>query len=124
MYEFADNDVIEDSHQTMRARERAAMDRLIAMLRAAQEKGPQSRELVDALFYLRRLWMIFINDLNDPNNELPAQLRAGIISIGVWMMKEIDRVRGGVTNDLTPMIEIKVLIRHGLKGGSSRHEHH
>ena len=48
-------------------------------------------------------------------NELPAQLRAGIVSIGVWMMKEIDRVRGGVTNDLTPMIEINVLIRNGLK---------
>ena len=94
MYEFAYNDVIEDSHQTLRAREQAAMDRVIGMLRAAQEKGPQSRELVDALFYLRRLWMIFIDDLNDPNNELPAQLRAGIISIGVWMMKEIDRVRG------------------------------
>ena len=115
MYEFAYNDVIEDSHQTLRAREQAAMDRVIAMLRAAQEKGPQSRELIDALFYLRRLWMIFIDDLNDPNNELPAQLRAGIISIGVWMMKEIDRVRGGVTNDLTPMIEINVLIRNGLK---------
>ncbi len=115
MYEFAYNDVIEDLHQTLRAREQAAMDRVIAMLRAAQEKGPQSRELIDALFYLRRLWMIFIDDLNDPNNELPAQLRAGIISIGVWMMREIDRVRGGVTNDLTPMIEINVLIRNGLK---------
>jgi len=115
MYEFAYNDVIEDSHQTLRAREQAAMDRVIGMLRAAQEKGPQSRELVDALFYLRRLWMIFIDDLNDPNNELPAQLRAGIVSIGVWMMKEIDRVRGGVANDLTPMIEINVLIRNGLK---------
>ena len=115
MYEFAYNDVIEDSHQTLRAREQAAMDRVIEMLRAAQEKGPQSRELIDALFYLRRLWMIFIDDLNDPNNELPAQLRAGIISIGVWMVKEIDRVRGGVTSDLTPMIEINVLIRNGLK---------
>ena len=71
MYEFAYNDVIEDSHQTLRARERAAMDRVIGMLRAAQEKGPQSRELIDALFYLRRLWTIFIDDLNDPNNELP-----------------------------------------------------
>src|SRR6202041_546099 len=124
MYEFAYNDVIEDSHQALRARERAAMDRLIGMLRSAQEKGPQSRELIDALFYLRRLWAIFIDDLNDPNNELPTQLRAGIISIGVWMMKEIDRVRGGLTDDLTPMIEINVLIRNGLKGGSLRHEHH
>jgi flagellar biosynthesis activator protein FlaF len=115
MYEFAYNDVIEDSHQTMRARERAAMDRLIGMLRTAQEKGPESRELIDALFYVRRLWMIFIDDLNDPNNELPAQLRAGIVSIGIWMLREIDRVRAGQTTDLTPMIGINELIRDGLK---------
>jgi flagellar protein FlaF len=115
MYEFAYNEVIEDSRQTMRARERQAMDRVIAMLRAAQEKGPGSRERVDALYYLRRLWMIFLNDLRDPNNELSDQLRAGIISIGIWMNKEIDRVRGGLTNDLTPMIEINELIRDGLK---------
>jgi flagellar biosynthesis activator protein FlaF len=115
MYEFAYNDVIEDSHKTMRARERAAMDRVIAMLRAAQGEGPQSRERVEALFYLRRLWTIFIEDLNDPSNELPDQLRAGIVSIGVWMMKEIERVRGGLTNDMTPMIEINELIRDGLK---------
>ena len=37
MYEFAYNEVIEDSRQTMRARERAAMDRVIGMLRAAQQ---------------------------------------------------------------------------------------
>jgi flagellar biosynthesis activator protein FlaF len=99
----------------MRARERQAIDRVIAMLRTAHEKGPGSRERVEALFYLRRLWMIFLNDLNDPNNELPEQLRAGIISIGIWMMKEIDRVRDGATNDLSPMIEINALIRDGLK---------
>ena len=115
MYEFAYNEVIEESRQAMRARERQAMDRVIAMLREAQAKGPRSRERVDALFYLRRLWMIFLDDLKDPGNELPAQLRAGIISIGIWMMKEIDRVRGGLTEDLTPMIEINEIIRDGLK---------
>jgi flagellar protein FlaF len=115
MYEFAYNEVIEDSRQAMRARERQAMDRVIAMLRAAQETGPQSRERVDALYYLHRLWMIFLNDLNDSNNELPDQLRAGIISIGIWMNKEIDRVRGGATSDLTSMIAINELIRDGLK---------
>ena len=30
-------------------------------------------------------------------------------------MKEIDRVRAGLTSDLTPMIEINELIRNGLK---------
>ena len=115
MYEFAYNEAVEDSHQTMRARERAAMDRVIGMLRAAQEKGPLSRERIEALFYLRRLWTIFIDDLRDPNNELPEQLRAGIISIGIWMMKEIERVRARVSDDLAPMIEINEIIRDELK---------
>jgi flagellar biosynthesis activator protein FlaF len=115
MYEFAYNEVIEESPKVMRAHERQAMDRVIEMLRAAQEKGPQSRERVEALFYLRRLWVIFLDDLSDPNNELPSQLRAGIISVGIWMNKEIDRVRSGQTDDLTPMIGINELIRDGLK---------
>ncbi len=115
MYEFAYNEVIEDSRMTMRARERQAMDRVIEMLRAAQDKGPLSRERVEALFYLRRLWTIFLDDLGDSNNELPGQLRAGIISIGIWINKEIDRARGDPATDLTPMIEINELIRDGLK---------
>jgi len=115
MYEFAYNEAVDDSRQTMRARERDAMDRVIGMLRAARDKGPLSRERIEALFYLHRLWTIFLDDLKDPNNELPEQLRAGIISIGIWMIKEIERVRSRVTDDLAPMIEINEIIRDGLK---------
>jgi flagellar protein FlaF len=115
MYEFAYNEAIEEPRMTMRARERQAMDRVIVMLRAARETGPLSPERAAALFHLRRLWTIFLDDLEDSNSELPDQLRAGVISLGAWMMKEIDRARGGLTTDLTPMIEINELIRDGLK---------
>jgi flagellar biosynthesis activator protein FlaF len=115
MYEFSYNEVIEDSPQVMRAQERQAMDRVIDMLRAARARGPGTREVIEAMYYLRRLWAIFLDDLKNPDNELPDQLRAGIISIGIWMDKEIDRVRTGQTNDLTPMIEINQIIRDGLK---------
>jgi flagellar protein FlaF len=115
MYEFSYTEVIDDSHQVMRARERSAMDRVIDMLRAARDRGAKSREAVEAIYYLRRLWAIYLDDLRDPENELPEQLRAGIISIGIWMNKEIDRFRTGQTNDLTPIIEINEIIRDGLK---------
>ena len=82
---------------------------------AARDRGPGTREVVEALFYLRSLWAIFLDDLRNPENELPGQLRAALVSIGVWMNKEIDRVRTGQTNDLTPMIEINEIIRDGLK---------
>lgn len=115
MYEFSYNEVIEESPQVMRAHERDAMDRVIEMLRTARARGPGTREVIEALYYLRRLWAIFLDDLKNPDNELPDQLRAGIISIGIWMNKEIDRVRAGQTNDLTPMIQINEIIRDGLK---------
>ena len=74
----------------------------------------RQREMVDALFFLRRLWAIFMDDLNNPQNELTPQLRAGLISIGIWVNKEIERVRTGATKDLTAMIEINEIIRDGL----------
>jgi len=91
------------------------MDKVIGLLRDAQQKGPGSRARVDALFYLKKLWTIFLDDLNHPNNELSEQLRAGLISIGVWMMKEIERARASAKGDLTPMIEINEIVRDGLK---------
>lgn len=114
MYQFAYAEVVEDSPREMRARERQAMDHAISLLRLAREKWPGTREVVDALFFLRRLWSIFTDDLNNPDNELPPQLRAALISIGIWIQKEIDRVRSGQTTDLTAMIEINEIIRNGL----------
>ena len=71
MYEFSYNEVVDDSHQVMRARERGALDRVIAMLRAARDKGENSREAIEAIFYLRRLWAIFLDDLRIPKTSCP-----------------------------------------------------
>jgi flagellar protein FlaF len=115
MYQFSYAEVAEESPQEMRGMERQVLDHAIGMLRAAQSKGPGSRELIDALFYYRRLWSIFMDDLANPENELPEELRAGLISIGIWMVKEIELIRSGKANDLTAMIEITEVIRDGLK---------
>jgi flagellar protein FlaF len=48
-----------------------------------------------------------LDDLNSPENGLPDALHAGIISIGIWVNKEIDRIRSGATHDLSPLIEIQ-----------------
>jgi flagellar biosynthesis activator protein FlaF len=114
MYQFSYAEVIDDSPGEMRARERQAMDKALELLRAAQGKAPGAREVVDALLYLRRLWTIFMQDLGSAENELPPQMRAGLISIGIWMHKEIDRVRLGKSSDLTAMIEINEIVRNGL----------
>lgn len=115
MYQFSYAEVAEELPQEMRGLERRVLDQALELLRTAREKGPGSRALVEALFYYRRLWSIFMDDLANPENELPEELRAGLISIGIWMVKEIELIRSGKANDLTAMIEITEIIRDGLK---------
>lgn len=115
MYQFSYAEVAEESPQEMRTMERRVLDQALSLLRIARNKGPGSRELIDALFYYRRLWSIFMDDLANPENELPETLRGGLISIGIWMIKEIELIRSGKATDLTAMIEITEIIRDGLK---------
>ena len=114
MYDFCYNDVADESPQVMRERERYAFDKVITLLKCAREKGVNSREAIEALYWLRELWSILLDDLQSPGNELPANIRAGIVSIGLWMLKETDEFSGGKKMDLTPIIEINEIIRDGL----------
>ena len=115
MFEFAYKEIVDEAPASMRAQERMAMDQVIDMLKAGAASGPGSRDAIHALYQLRTLWAVFLEDLNNPDNARPEALRAGLISIGIWVNKEIDRVRSGATRDLTPLIEINQIIRDGLK---------
>ena len=114
MFEFAYKDIIDDSPSAMRAQERQALDTIIRMLRHASAKGPKSLEAINALYQLRCIWGVFLDDLKSPENGLPESLRARLISIGIWVNREIDRLRAGVCEDFTPLIEINEIIRNGL----------
>ena len=114
MYEFAYNEIVEESSQAMRAQEARALDRIIAMLKEAAGSGPQSRSGINALYQLRTLWSVFLEDLNSPDNGLPAALKARLISIGIWVLKEVERLRAGDSQDMASLIEINQIIRDGL----------
>jgi len=114
MFEFAYNDIIDESPKAMRAQEKMALDRVILLLREAQAAGPGAMPTINALYQLRRLWAVFLEDLSNPENALPERLRAGIISIGIWVNREIDRIITGSATDLNPLIEINEIIRDGL----------
>ena len=50
-----------------------------------------------------------------PGNDLPVKLRADLISIGFWVMKEADRVRDDQSRSLKGLIDVSSIIRDGLK---------
>jgi flagellar protein FlaF len=114
MYRFSYAEVLEDTPQTARQRERIALEHSIELLQAAEQKGAKSREAVDAIYYLRRLWAVFIEDLAKPENELPKGLRADLISVGLWLMREADEIRQGKSTNFKGLIDVSRLVADGL----------
>ncbi len=57
----------------------------------------------------------FIDDLARPENDLPDALRAELISIGIWITNEINRMRLGKSDNFGGLIEICAIIHSGLK---------
>ncbi len=114
MYQFTYAEVVDDSPKEMRAREHDALGRAVDLLEVARKAGLETPEAEEALIYLRRLWAIFIDDLGSRGNDLPEDLRAQLISIGIWIIKEIERLRTGATHSFDDLIEINAIIRDGL----------
>lgn len=106
--------VVEDSGYEARGRERQALSLGIDRLERLQKERYSMEDQVQSLLYVRRLWTIFIEDLAHPENGLPEQLRADIISIGLWVVKEADRLREERSNDVMQLVEINRMIRDAL----------
>lgn len=115
MNRSAYDEVVEDSSRDARQREEQALSHGIDLLRKAQARGIESEETKEALVFVRRLWTFLIEDLARAENGLPEALRAQLISIGLWVVKEADAIRSQNAGDLTQMIAVNVAIRDGLK---------
>lgn len=115
MYRGAYTEFMDDAPDVARARERHAVDHAIGLLQAATHNGIASRDAVEALSFVRRLWGLFIEDLANSDNDLPAALRADLISVGIWILRETEEIRLGRTVDFAPLIETMTLIREGLR---------
>jgi flagellar protein FlaF len=106
--------VVDDSSNEARGRERQALSIGIDRLERLQQGFFSNEDQVESLLYVRRLWAIFIEDLSHPDNGLPDKLRADIISIGLWIVKEADRLREEKSNDVVQLIEVNCMIRDAL----------
>lgn len=115
MYQFSYNEIQTDSVADAKDRERQVLSRSIDLLASARDMGPDSREAVDAIHFMNRIWTTFIEDLGNPENELPKELRANLISIGLWLLREGEEVRQGRSQNFEGLIEVSQIIRDGMQ---------
>ncbi len=115
MYIFSYSEVLSDGPATARAAESEVIERSIELMEAAERAGMSSRESIEAVYFVNRVWCHFIEDLGRPDNDLPQDLRAKLISIGIFLIKTADEIRSGTATSFRGMIEISRAIAMGLK---------
>mgnify|MGYP000898259599 CR=1 FL=1 len=115
MYQFSYAEIMEDGVADAKDRERQALTRSIELLTLARDEQGYTQEAIEALFYTRRVWIRLIEDLKQPENQLDAELRANLISIAIWILKECDRIRKRQSTNFQGIIDVTTIIRDGLK---------
>lgn len=115
MYQTAYADIIDAGSSATRRREREALDRSLRLLRDARAAGFRTPRGAEAIFYVNRVWSFMIEDLSLADNDLPDEVRANLISIGIYVIRALDRLRAGEENVADDIIDITTIIRDGLQ---------
>lgn len=107
-------EILEDDANLARERERLAFDRSIALMELADRDGASAVDIAKAVMFTNTLWAILIEDLAAATNGLSKELRAQIISIGIWCMRETEAIRAGDRKSFSNVIQVSKAIRDGL----------
>ncbi len=114
MYRSSYIEVLDEAPQFTRANERVIILHSIWLLERAEKAGPKSREAIEALHFLRRLWEFLIIELGQSENQLPLKLRADLISVGIGLLKEAEAMGRGESSDFLSLKEISQSIADAL----------
>ncbi len=104
-----------DGGPAARGEEREAFERVLVMLRAVRDLGTHGPAAVEAAFYVRQLWAIFIRDLGTQANGLPDKVRADLISIGLRLLRCAEEFGEGEFDRVHEIIEVSELVAGGLE---------
>lgn len=108
-------EIEEDSPSDARSRERELMDRSLDLWERAEAEGPNSLSQVEAIHFTIRLWSSLMEDLASEDNALTKELRASLISIGIWILRETEAIRQGTSRNIKGIRDITKMIRDGLE---------
>lgn len=100
------------AHRSVRDQEADVFRRATAALRQGRHANPVAQ--IRALADNTRLWTMVIDLVRDPENSLPPELRASIVSVGLAVQREMQREEP----DFEFLIAVNEDIAAGLAGAS------
>jgi flagellar protein FlaF len=115
MFQFSYAEIMEDDLTVARDRERQILTRSIELLEAAKQSDKYDKDSIEAVYYTRRVWIRLVEDLRSADNQLSVEVRANLISIAIWILKELENIRRRTSTNYQGIIDITIIIRDGLK---------
>lgn len=114
MYQRSYYEIANNSPLNYRKIEREAILRSIRDLENSLQSGPCSVETIKACAIIQQIWALFLSDVISDDNQLPVELRARIISIGLWIQRELTEIISGRSSNFSGITEIMSIIADGL----------
>ena len=84
-----------------------------ALIKARDGEG-RLQEKIQALLWNQRVWEAFMADLTDAGNILPQALKAQLVSLAIWVVKETNAVLDD-SGDIDGLIAVNRNIMDGLR---------
>ena len=104
--------------ETPRETEYRLFGQVTRALIEAKDCDKLDKRKIDALDWNRRVWTALMSDCSSKGNSLPEELRAQIISLGLWVSRYSSEVmREGESMD--PLISVNRAIMEGLNPGAA-----
>jgi flagellar biosynthesis activator protein FlaF len=101
--------------ETPRAAEFRLLSEITGEMMDAEAAGLKGAMLMHPLHRNREMWNVFATDCSAPGNGLPNELRAQIISIGLWVERFTSDVVAG-REPIAELITVNRTIMEGLRG--------
>ncbi len=115
MFFQAYQEVAQDDQANARASEHEIIGQSIEAMKASDLNPKNLLERVQTIHFVREIWTYFLRDLATPENDMGDELKASLISIGIFVLKHLERMRGEQDVRFEPLIEISQTIRKGLE---------
>ena len=100
--------------ETSRETELRLFSAVTRALAEARDSGERDQKFFAALDWNRRLWSALSTDCGVEGNLLTDELRAGIISLSIWVSKHTSQVARGYDDDIGALIKVNRTIMEGL----------
>lgn len=97
-----------------RATECRLMRQITGELIAARDAGLTGLSLKSVLSRNREVWNVFTADCGTGGNKLPVELRASIVSLGLWVERYTSDVMTG-RDDIEALIDVNRSLIEGLQ---------